>query len=119
MLSRSGTAMPQCVMYLMHGSSSAVPQVRLSSRKMCLLSRLPDASRVPALLNARAATCDIAMKMTQLPGRLQGSSHKQQDLLNLYDLPRHDVLLDLSAGQNSHIICDSQLTLSCACQVQS
>jgi len=42
---------------------------------MCLLSRLPDASSVPALLNARAATCDIAMKMMQLPRRLQGSSH--------------------------------------------
>ncbi len=74
MLSRSGNAMPQCDIYCMHGSGSAVPQVGVSSRKMCLLSRLPDASSVPALLNARAATCDIAMKMMQLPGRLQGSS---------------------------------------------
>ena len=69
MLSRSGNVRPQCMMYFMHGSGSAVPQVGLSSRMMCLLSRLPDASSVPALLNARAATCDKAMKMTQLPGR--------------------------------------------------
>lgn len=75
MLSRSENAMPQCDIYCMHGSGSAVSQVGLSSKMMCLLSRLPDASSVPALLNARAATCDTAMKMTQLSGRLQGSSH--------------------------------------------
>ena len=72
----SGSAVPQCDIYCMHGSGSAVPQVGLSNGEMmCLLSRLPDASSVPALLNARAATCDTAMKMTQLSGRLQGSSH--------------------------------------------
>ena len=76
MLSRFGTAMLQCDIHCKHGSGSAVPQVGLSNGEMmCLLSRLPDASSVPALLNARAATCDTAMKMTQLSGRLQGSSH--------------------------------------------